>query len=184
MRKVNEENERVKRRYLKYLKAAKRKDPSTVQKAADGILRFEVSTKFASFKKFHIEQVIKFREALEDEVSKATGKPLSKSTISTILAANKGFIFWLADQAGYKQRIRHSDADYFNMDAKGQRVASAVRDTPYPSMEMARHAFSYMPEETEIDRRNKALFAFFMLTGAREPPPLKWSAPIVRKAED
>ncbi|MGB3312900.1 MAG: site-specific integrase, partial [Albidovulum sp.] len=35
-------------------------------------------------------------------------------------------------------------------------------------MEMARHAFSYMPETTEIDRRNKALFAFFMLTGARD----------------
>jgi integrase/recombinase XerD len=64
--------------------------------------------------------------------------------------------------------FRHSDADYVNMDAKGQRVASAVRDTPYPSMEMARHAFNYMPEDTEIERCNKALFAFFMLTGARD----------------
>ncbi|NRB05754.1 MAG: site-specific integrase [Rhodobacteraceae bacterium] len=168
MRKVNEENERIKRRYLKYLKAAMRKDANTVQKASDGILRFEVSTNFASFKKFRIEQVIKFREKLEDEVSKATGKPLSKSTISTILAANKGFIFWLAGQSGYKQRIRHSDADYFNMDAKGRRVASAVRETPYPSMEMARHAFNYMPETSDVERRNKALFAFFMLTGARD----------------
>ncbi|UWR09970.1 site-specific integrase [Sulfitobacter mediterraneus] len=168
MRKVNEENERIKRRYLKYLKAAKRKDPSTVQKAADGILKFETSTNYASFKKFHIEQVIKFRDRLNEEISKTTGKPLSKSTIATILAANKGFIFWLADQAGYKQRVRHTDADYFNMDAKGQRVASAVRESPYPSLEMARHAFNYMPEVSEIDQRNKALFAFFMLTGARD----------------
>ncbi|GAA6177854.1 site-specific integrase [Sulfitobacter pacificus] len=168
MRKVNEENERIKRRYLKYLKAAKRKDASTVQKAADGILRFEASTNYASFKKFHIEKAIKFRDRLDEEISKTTGKALSKSTIASILAANKGFIFWLADQTGYKQRVRHSDADYFNMDAKGQRVASAVRETPYPSMEMARHAFNYMPEKTEINRRNKALFAFFMLTGARD----------------
>lgn len=168
MRKVNEENERIKRRYLKYLKAAKRKDPSTVQKAADGILRFEANTNYASFKKFRIEQVIKFRDHLDEEISKTTGKPLSKSTIATVLAANKGFIFWLADQSGYKQRIRHSDADYFNMDAKGQRIASAVRETPYPSLEMARHAFNYMPEASEIDRRNKALFAFLMLTGARD----------------
>lgn len=168
MRKVNEENERIKRRYLKYLKAAKRKDASTVQKAADGILRFEASTNYASFKKFRIEQVIKFRDRLDEEISKTTGKTLSKSTIAGILAANKGFIFWLADQTGYKQRVRHSDADYFNMDAKGQRVASATRETPYPSMEMARHAFNYMPEETATERRNKALFAFFMLTGARD----------------
>ena len=168
MRKVNEENERIKRRYLKYLKTAKRKDPSTVQKASDGILRFEASTNYASFKKFRIEQVIKFRESLDEEVSKTTGKPLSKSTISSILAANKAFIFWLADQTGYKQRVRHSDADYFNMDAKGQRIASALRETPYPSMEMARHAFNFMPETAEVERRDKALFAFFMLTGARD----------------
>ena len=168
MRKNNEENERIKRRYLQFLKTAKRKDASTVLKAAEGILRFEASIGYTSFKRFRIEQAIKFQDRLNDEVSKTTGKPLAKSTIRTILAANKGFIFWLADQSGYKSRIRHSDADYFNMDAKGARVANAKRETPYPSMEMARHAFSYMPETTVIERRNKALFAFFMLTGARD----------------
>lgn len=168
MRKINEENERIKRRYLQYLKTAKRKDASTVLKAAEGILRFEASTHYSNFKRFRIEQAIKFQDSLNSDLNQATGKPLSKSTIRSILSANKGFIFWLADQSGYKSRIRHSDADYFNMDAKGARIASAVRETPYPSMEMARHAFSYMPEATEIDRRNKALFAFLMLTGARD----------------
>ncbi|MGC3938143.1 site-specific integrase [Roseobacter sp. EG26] len=168
MRKINEENERIKRRYLQYLKTAKRKDASTVLKSAEGILRFEASIGYASFKRFRIDQAAKFQERLNDEVSKMTGRPLSKSTIRSILAANKGFILWLADQSGYKSRIRHSDADYFNMDAKGARVASAIRDTPYPSMEMARHAFSYMPEATEIECRNKASFAFLMLTGARD----------------
>jgi len=168
MRKINEENERIKRRYLQYLKTAKRKDASTVQKAAEGILCFEASTNYADFKRFHIEQAIKFQDRINSEISKTTGKSLSKSTISTVLAANKWFFFWLADQTGFKSRIRHSDADYFNMDAKGQRVASAVRETPYPSMEMARHAFNYMPEASEIERRNKALFAFLMLTGARD----------------
>jgi integrase/recombinase XerD len=38
MRKINEENERIKRRYLQFLKNAKRKDISTVHKAAEGIL--------------------------------------------------------------------------------------------------------------------------------------------------
>jgi integrase/recombinase XerD len=168
MRKINEENERMKRRYLQYRKRAQRKDTKSVEKDAEGILRFEQSTGFKSFKRFHIEQAIKFQDQLETQTSKATGKPLSKSTIRSILMANKRFFFWLADQNGYKSRIRHSDADYFNMDAKGARVASAVRDTPYPSMEMARHEFSFMPEVTEIDHRNKALFAFFMLTGARD----------------
>ena len=168
MRKINEENERIKRRYLQFLKTAKRKDTSTVLKAAEGILRFEASTGYTSFKRFRIEQAVKFQERLNEEISKMTGKPLSKSSIRSILAANKGLFFWLAGESGYKSRIRHSDADYFNMDAKGARVASTSRETPYPSMEMARHAFSYMAEVTEIDRRNKALFAFLMLTGARD----------------
>lgn len=168
MRKFNEENERIKRKYLHHLRCAQRKDTATVQKAAEGILRFEARTNFADFKRFHIEQVIKFQDRINSEVSKATGKPLAKSTIRSILAANKGFFFWLADQPGYKSRIRHSDADYFNMDAKGQRVASAVRETPYPSMEMVRHVFDAMPTETEQDRRNKAVIAFLMLTGARD----------------
>lgn len=168
MRKINEENERIKRRYLQYLKTAKRKDPSTVQKTAEGILRFEASTNFTSFKRFHIEQAIKFHDRINAEVSNTTGKPLSKSTIRTILAAHKGFIFWLADQSGYKSRIRHCDGDYFNMDARGQRIASATQEPPYRSIEMVRHAFNYMPEATDMDRRNKALFALLMLTGARD----------------
>jgi integrase/recombinase XerD len=168
MRKINEENERIKRRYLQFLKNAKRKDISTVHKAAEGIMRFEASTGYANFKRFRIEMVVKFQNRINDEISKATGKPLSKSTIRSILSANKGFFFWLAGESGYKSRIRHSDADYFNMDAKGARVASTSRETPYPSMEMARHAFSYMPEVTDVDRRNKAMFAFLMLTGVRD----------------
>jgi len=168
MRKFNEQNERIKRKYLQYLRRAQRRDEKTVQKAAEGILRFEISTNYTDFKRFHIEQAIKFQDRINSEISKTTGKPLSKSTIRSILAANKGFIFWLADQPGYKSRVRHSDADYFNMDAKGQRIASTVRETPYPSMEQCRHAFNFMREETDAERRNKALFAFLMMTGARD----------------
>ena len=59
MRKINGENERFKRRYLQHLKVAKRKDPTTVLKAVEGILRFEATTGYASFKRFGIEQASK-----------------------------------------------------------------------------------------------------------------------------
>ncbi|WP_375230381.1 hypothetical protein [Roseobacter sp. S98] len=132
MRKINEENEPIKRKYFHNLRTAKRKDKTTVVKAAQAIQRFEASIGFASFKTFRTEQVVRFRDKLDTEVNKATGKPLAKSTITSNLAANKDFIFWLADKPGYKSRIGHSDVDYFNMDAKGQRVARTVRETPYP----------------------------------------------------
>lgn len=168
MRKINEENERIKRKYFHYLRTAMRKDKSSVVKAAQAIQRFEASIGYAAFKTFKIEQVVRFRDKLETETSQATGKPLAKSTIASILAANKDFIFWLADKPGYKSRIGHSDADYFNMDAKGQRVARTARETPYPSLEMVRHTFDAMPGETEVQRRDKALLALLMTTGARD----------------
>lgn len=168
MRKVNEENERIKRKYLQYLRAARRKDEATIDKAADSILHYEANTNYAPFKKFRIEQAVRYRDKLDAETNKRTGKPLAKATVSARLANIKAFFFWLADQAGYKSRIRHSDADYFNMDAKGQRVAHAVRERPYPSLEMVRYAFSQMPVTTEIEKRNAALFAFLMISGARD----------------
>ncbi|MEM9434598.1 MAG: site-specific integrase [Pseudomonadota bacterium] len=168
MRKVNEENERIKRKYLQYRRTAQRKDDTTIDKDANAILHFEYSTNYASFKKFRIEQAIRYRDKLENETSRTTGKPLAKATISKRLAGIKAFFFWLAGQPGYKSRIRYSDADYFNMDAKGQRVAHAVRDRPYPSLEMVRHAFMQMPASTDIERRNAAILAFLMISGARD----------------
>lgn len=166
-RKVNEENERIKRAYLTFLREAKRCDQATVLKAADAILRFEVSTGYKSFKKFHIEQPRAFKAKLNEERSATTGKPLSKATVSGILRANKAFFIWLAGQPGYKSRISYSDAEYFNQNAKDARIAHAAREAPYPTLAQCRHAFDRMPDGTDIERRNKALFAFLMITGAR-----------------
>jgi len=167
-RKVTEENERIKRRYLQFLREAKRSDMATVDRAADAILRFERSTDFKPFKRFHIEQAVIFKRQLSTEKSKATGAQLSKATIDSTLRAVKAFVLWLAGQPGYKSRIAYADAEYFNLNAKDARVAHAERDTPFPTMEQCRHAFVQMPSATPMQRRDKALFAFLMLTGARD----------------
>lgn len=167
-RKFNEENERIKRRYLAYLREAKRCDHSTVDKAAEAILRFEISTGHKSFKRFHIEQATAFKRGLTQAISKATGKPLAKSTIDGTLRAVKAFVTWLAGQSGYRSRISYSDAEYFNLNAKDARIAHAERDMPFPTLEQCCHAFGQMPNGSDIERRNKALFAFLMLTGARD----------------
>ncbi|MEL7151886.1 MAG: hypothetical protein AAGK71_14205 [Pseudomonadota bacterium] len=141
-RKVNEENERIKRSHLTYLREAKRADGSTVQRSAEAILRFEASTGYKLFKRFHIEQPRNFNAKLNEEISSANGKPLSKATISGILRANKAFFLWLAGQPGYKLRISYSDAEFSNQTAKDARIAHAQRETPYPTLAQCRHAFA------------------------------------------
>ena len=167
-RKCVEENERIKWRYRQFLREARRADMATVDKAADAILRFERSTGFKLFKRFHREQAIKFKSQLSDVKSEKTGKPLSKATIDGTLRAVKAFVLWLAGQDGYKSRISYSDAEYFNLSAKDVRIAHAERETPFPTMEQCRHAFTQMPSATPLQRRDKALFAFLMITAARD----------------
>ncbi len=167
MRKANEENERIKREYMTYLKQAKGQDERSVDKTLAAILKFEESTNFKPFKKFHIEQAGRFKDYLAKARHPRTGKPLSLSTTDATLRLVKGFFHWLAGQSGYKSRIRYADSDYFNNNAKNARAAHAQREIPYPSMQQAAHAFQAMPDRSEIERRDKAIFAFLMLTGTR-----------------
>jgi integrase/recombinase XerD len=168
VRNHNEENERIKRRYLQYLREAMRRDQATVDKAADAILRFERSTGFKPFKRFHIEQAVKFKSQLAAAKNERTGAPLSKATIDGTLRAVKAFVHWLAGRSGYRSRVAYEDTEYFNLNAKDARIAHAQRDTPYPTMEQCRHAFALMPSASPLQRRDMALFALLMLTGARD----------------
>ena len=80
----------------------------------------------------------------------------------------KRFFVWLAGQPGYKSRISYSDAEYFNLSAKETRIAKAPRPARIPTLEQIRHVIHTMPASTEIERRDRALIAFTILTGARD----------------
>ena len=92
---------------------------------------------------------------------------MSHSTVDATLTLVRKFFHWLAGQAGYKKVLTYSDTRYFNNNRKSARIAHTANDKEAPSPEAAFHAFQAMPSATEFERRDKALFAFFMLTGAR-----------------
>jgi hypothetical protein len=96
MRQHNAENERVKREYLIYLKAAKGLSEASLDTVVKAIHRFEVSTKFRSLRKFHVAQAFAFRRQLSETDSSETGKPLSKATVLQTLTALRAFFLWLA----------------------------------------------------------------------------------------
>jgi len=71
-------------------------------------------------------------------------------------------------QPGYKSRLQYSDADYFNLSEKDVRVATARREQVGPTVEQVKHVITLMPAESAIQRRDRALVAFTLLTGARD----------------
>ena len=168
MPKIIAENERIKRRYLTYLREAKGQDEKSLEKVAAALRMFEDGTGAKQFKSFHIDQAKRFKDYLDKKRNKRTGKPLSMTTVDATLRLVKAFFVWLAGQPGYKSRISYSDAEYFNNTAKNARAAHAKRPIPYPSMQQCLRAFEAMPEGDEYELRDKAVFAFFMLTGARD----------------
>ncbi len=161
-------NERMKRRYFVYLKEAGGYSVPTVDGVAKALNRFETYTKYRDFKTFHIQQAVKFKKYLAEHRSESSGEKLSKATLSATLSHLKRFFLWLAGQPGFKSRLKYSDAEYFNLSEKDSRVAKARRDKPTPTLEQIKHVIAVMPAGCDIERRNRALLAFTLLTGARD----------------
>ena len=167
MAKHNAANTRIKREYFDYLKEAMRRDEASIDQVAKALARFEEATRHKPFKQFHREQAKAFKNRLSKETNARTGKPLSRATVHSTLSALRAFFIWLAGQPGYKRKIAYADADYFNLSEKEVRIAKAIREKPVPTLEQVHHVLATMPAETDIEKRNRALVALALLTGAR-----------------
>jgi site-specific recombinase XerD len=193
MPKLNPQNERIKRDYLRHLKQACGKSEATLDATRKALARFEDYTGARDFKTFRREQAIGFKERLAETRGQRTGELLSHSTQASTLAALKEFFKWLSWQPGFKSKIHVPDIDYFNLSIKDNAKANATKLRDFPSLEQVRAAIAAMPSETVTDRRNRALIAFAILTGMRDMAivslslrhvDLTKSPPLVRQEPD
>lgn len=164
----NANNERIKRKYLAYLKEAMRYSEATIDNVAMALERFERYTKRKDFKAFHYQQAVAFKNYFADQKAQRSGEKLSKATLHATLTQLKRFFQWLSREPGYKSRIKYSDAEYFNLSDKDTRVATAKREQKVPTLEQIKHVINRMPAGTGIERRDQALIAFTLLTGMRD----------------
>lgn len=165
--KHNAANERVKREYFIYLREAKGRNEASIDAAAKALARFEDSTRRKDFGKFHREQVLAFKRGLLETDNARTGERLSKATTVSTLRHCRDFFTWLAREPAYKKRVTYADADYFSPSDKDIAVASARRDKAVPTLGQVEHVLASMPAGTIVERRDRALIAFTLLTGAR-----------------
>ena len=168
MTKYNANNERIKRKYLTFLKQAKGQNEASIDAVAKAISRFEFYSSYKDFKAFHFEQAIGFKKHLANQKHHKTGEPLSLATMNSTVRHLKAFVEWLSQETGYKSRIKYSDAEYFNLSEKDTRTAKAKRQKPVATVEQIKHVLTMMPNVSAVERRNRALIAFTLLTGARD----------------
>jgi len=166
--KFNAKNERIKEKYLAWLEDSKGKDPKTTAQVASALAQFERSSRNRDFAAFHFEQARKFKRDLEEAKSETTGKPLAQATIRSRLHMVKEFFEWLSSQPGFKSKITYTDIAYFTPSARQTRIATAARTAPVPTVEQVKHAISAAPHSTTVEKRDRALIAFTLLTGMRD----------------
>ncbi len=168
MAKHNPANERIKRDYFRLLKEAKGYDEASIDSVAQSIARFETYTRHRAFDRFHIEQAIGFKRWFAEQRNARTGKPLAQSTMKSTMRALREFSLWLSGQPGFRSRISFGDTAYFRMSEKEGRAAVASREVHVPSLELIEAVLLRMPADTALERRDRAVIAFTILTGARD----------------
>ncbi|WP_045837255.1 tyrosine-type recombinase/integrase [Hyphomicrobium sp. 99] len=168
MSRLNPSNERLKRDYLRYLKEAKGKSEATLDSVRKALARYEAYTGAKDFKTFRREQAVAFKVRLAETDGVRTGETLSASTQAGTLSALRDFFTWLAWQPGFKSKIHLPDIDYLSPSRKDVARAKAPKLRDFPSLEQVHAAIEAMSCETVVDRRNRALIAFTILTGIRD----------------
>jgi integrase len=167
MSKYCSENVKIRRNYTLYLEAATGRQSTTADVALRAIERFEISTNRKPFKKFHREQARSFRADLL-EATGPTGAPLSSATVAATLKHLRNFFLWLSREPGYRLAINSNDAAYFTPTDQDLRIASARREQRVATLDEIKLVLSLMPSKTPIEKRNRALIAFAILSGARD----------------
>lgn len=168
MAKHSEKNARIKRDYFRYRREAQRADEKSIDGIARALARFEESTRHKDFATFNREQAMAFKRRLGEAVNARTGERLSKATAHAILKALRAFFHWLAGQPGYRSKLTHDDADFFNLSDNDVRIAKASLPKAFPSLDQVQHVLATMPATTLVNRRDRALIACAILTGARD----------------
>ena len=168
MQKTSQNNLRIKRRYLVWMKEAKGLSEKSIDKAASSISTYEAFLKGRGFRAFNVELVRSFKRQLSSKKNKNTGAKISQATVNGVLRDLRAFFLFLADQPGYKSKLTHSEAAYFSTELKSERATRGGLWKPHPSPQQARHVLAQMPADTVIQRRDRALMSFLCLTGSRE----------------
>jgi len=164
--KNNVKNERLKRRFFKWMKEANGYSNLTINAIEKSIWLYEDFTNHADFRGFNSRTATNFKKWLEER--KYRGKQISITTVYHYLRFLKGFFLWVSGQPGYKSKIDHDSISYLSLEKKKVRNAIAPKRTEYPTLEYVKKLIKSIEPKTEIDKRDRALIAFLVLSGMRD----------------
>jgi len=167
MAKTTYENEVIKREFFEQLKGARGFSKSSVRSHAEAMHQWEVFTKNEDFSAYEKSKAVGFTEWLSTRTAKTKSGKISLVTQYNYLRRVKKFFVWLSDQPGYKSRILKSDVDYLRLSKADSQIARSGTTKKMPTFEDVRKIIEAIVGKSEIDKRDRALISFALITGAR-----------------
>ena len=166
MSEYNPINEPIKKQYEEALLHGKYLDPKTVLAVWNSINLFEKFTNHVNFKAFNSDQEKSFKVWLEKQKNQKD-ELLSLSTLRSTLNI-RGFFEWLAIHPQYVKKVDGRAIQYLRLSDNTNRAARASRAKTPPTIEELEIALKAMPHSTDIEKRNRAIFAFVIITFVRD----------------
>ena len=167
MAEYNPKNEMAKKQYEEALLHGKYRDPKTVKAAWNSINSFEAHTGYIDFKDVTTDHVKAFKASLEHGKNKSD-ELLSISTIRSTLGNLKEFFEWLAMHPQYIKKVDGRITQYFRLSDNANRAARASREKMPPTLDELETTLKAMRQDTDIEKRDRAMFAFVIITCIRD----------------
>lgn len=163
---VKSKNEKIKRKFLQWLRQAEGLSESTILAYERALSLFEEFSGGKDYATFSQRQAVGFKDWLEGRGK--SGKSVSITSIYNQIRYVKTFFTWLAGQPGYKSKVKLDAVSYLTLERNKVRQATAPRPVKSPSLEHILTLVKSIRPETVIDHRDRALIAFLLVSGMRD----------------
>jgi len=159
MTKVNLKNEQLK---LAWLKELERDDSEyTIAHKLAALACFEEATDYLDFTKITVQAV----DSFTDFVTKRPTR--SRTNVSTVNSV-KSFFQWMVMDERIKGKTARKPINALRLKRKDRTASKARQSRPIATISQIEVTVKAMPKTTAIERRNRALIAFTLLSGARD----------------
>jgi site-specific recombinase XerD len=166
MRKYNNENEIIKKKYLVDMDEGDGFSPKTIDGANNAINRFLDYTNHECFKKTNSSTVKEFKNELLVTKNKNGGK-LSLSTIEHTLKPLQKFFRWLKKEDGYKKKLKLLDLRFFDLKREDrQKIHTVKKIKEYYTIEQVALALNFN-SKNDVEMRDRAIVATLACTAMR-----------------
>lgn len=160
------QNEVMKKQFFLYLKEVKGFSKDSVDAYERGILLWQDCTDNKDFASFGKQQTRAFKIWIKSRTNRKE-EALSLTYIYNVLRRLKGFFDWLSMQPHYKSKINQVVIEHLSLSKKETRIAIQPNKREIPSMEEVIKVIETIKIGSDVDRRDRALISFTLLTGAR-----------------